>query len=179
MAVVFRECALMEAKEHEVAECLLSEREMRASAASGFSRLVAALEEEGLRREERLQQVAKRCTALEGKEDESFLLSPAKDALCLSDSIVDCLLLSWLSPAQHTAAHNRQVCVVSCISMGSFVLLCPPSGLLEEAALTSAERLKETEEAFQAKLAARMQELHEAHRYNKELKEEATLNPKP
>lgn len=64
---VCRDCTTREAREQEVSECLLTERELRASDASGFGRVVAALEEEGLRKEEQLQQLEAKCKHLEGK----------------------------------------------------------------------------------------------------------------
>ncbi|KAL8271824.1 hypothetical protein Esti_004214 [Eimeria stiedai] len=92
-----RVCAAHETKQQETEEFLLSERELLTSAASGFAKLLAALEKEGLRREEQLQQSLSRCKSMQDAPSFwSFLFSPCKPLPALGS----------LFPSRGTAASS-------------------------------------------------------------------------
>ncbi|OEH80517.1 hypothetical protein cyc_06355 [Cyclospora cayetanensis] len=63
------------AKEQEVAVDLLSERELRVAAARSYDQMISAMEQDGLEKEAKLQQLVERCKELEGLLEETALQS--------------------------------------------------------------------------------------------------------
>ncbi|KAL8430150.1 hypothetical protein Efla_001814 [Eimeria flavescens] len=107
-----RTCAAHESKEQEAAECLLSERELRASTASVFNKLVAALEEQGLRREELMQQTLGRWQAAQQGQPAPLLQPTAspcsRGTLDAADSLRRQLCLKDVE-LQEAHTHNKQL----------------------------------------------------------------------
>ncbi|XP_026192392.1 protein FAM184A [Cyclospora cayetanensis] len=64
-----------QAKEQEVAVDLLSERELRVAAARSYDQMISAMEQDGLEKEAKLQQLVERCKELEGLLEETALQS--------------------------------------------------------------------------------------------------------